>query len=162
LTAKAEQLGYHPQVILSGRRINDGMGAYVAQRVVKLLARRDQPIRNARVGILGFTFKENVPDIRNSKIVDIYRELRAFGIEPMVHDPVADPKTVEKAYDVELCDLGELTDLSALIVAVAHDQFSVLDGARLNDMIAADGVVVDVRSKIDPASLRPDLCYWSL
>jgi len=162
LTAKAEQLGYHPQVILSGRRINDGMGAYVAQRVVKLLARRDQPIRNARVGILGFTFKENVPDIRNSKIVDIYRELRAFGIESMVHDPVADPKSVEKAYGVELCDLDQLTDLSALIVAVAHDQFSALDGARLNDMIAADGVVVDVRSKIDPASLRSDLSYWSL
>jgi len=89
LTAKAEELGYHPQVILSGRQINDGMGAYVAQRVVKLLARRDQPIRDARVGILGFTFKENVPDIRNSKIVDIYRELRAFGADPIVHDPLA-------------------------------------------------------------------------
>ncbi|MGN6155320.1 MAG: nucleotide sugar dehydrogenase [Sphingomicrobium sp.] len=162
LTAKAEQLGYHPQVILSGRRINDGMGAYVAQRVVKLLARRDQPVARARVGILGFTFKENVPDIRNSKIVDIYRELQAFGIEPMVHDPVADPKTVEKAYGVELCDLDQLTDLSALIVAVAHDQFSALDGERLNAMLAPDGVLVDIRSRIDPASLRPDLCYWSL
>ncbi len=162
LTAKAEQLGYHPQVILSGRRINDGMGAYVAQRVVKLLARRDQPIHNARVGILGFTFKENVPDIRNSKVVDIYKELLAFGVEPMVHDPVADAETVEKAYGVKLHDLEELSNLSALIVAVAHDQFSDLDGARINEMLAADGVVIDVRSKVDPASLRPDLCYWSL
>ncbi|HET8535431.1 MAG TPA: UDP binding domain-containing protein, partial [Sphingomicrobium sp.] len=100
--------------------------------------------------------------IRNSKIVDIYRELQAFGIEPMVHDPVADPKTVEKAYGVELCDLDQLTDLSALIVAVAHDQFSALDGERLNAMLAPDGVLVDIRSRIDPASLRPDLCYWSL
>jgi UDP-N-acetyl-D-galactosamine dehydrogenase len=162
LTAKAEQLGYHPQVILSGRRINDGMGAYVAQRVVKLLARRDQPIRHARVGILGFTFKENVPDIRNSKVVDIYRELRAFGMEPLVHDPVADPETVKKAYGVELCDLEQMKDLSALIVAVAHDQFSAIDGAQLSAMLAQDGIVVDVRSKIDPASLRTDLCYWSL
>jgi UDP-N-acetyl-D-galactosamine dehydrogenase len=162
LTAKAEQLGYHPQVILSGRRINDGMGAYVAQRVVKLLARRDQPIRNARVGILGFTFKENVPDIRNSKVVDVYKELGAFGIEPMVHDPVADSSTVRQAYGVELCKLEELTDLSALVVAVSHDQFSTLDGERLSEIIAPDGVLVDVRSIVDPASLRPDIAYWSL
>ncbi|HWI76031.1 MAG TPA: nucleotide sugar dehydrogenase [Sphingomicrobium sp.] len=162
LTAKAEQLGYHPQVILSGRRINDGMGAYVAQRVVKLLARRDQPIHNARVGILGFTFKENVPDIRNSKVVDIYKELVAFGVEPMVHDPVADRDSVQRAYGVELCDLTELTDLSALILAVAHDGFAALDGKQLSGMLAEDGVLVDVRSKVDPASLRSDLSYWSL
>ncbi len=162
LTAKAEQLGYHPQVILSGRRINDGMGAYVAQRVVKLLAMRDQPMRKARVGILGFTFKENVPDIRNSKVVDIYEELRAFGIEPMVHDPVADPETVNQTYGVELKEIDELKDLSALVVAVAHDQFGAIDGAGYSDMLAQDGILVDVRSRIDPASLRPDLSYWSL
>jgi UDP-N-acetyl-D-galactosamine dehydrogenase len=162
LTAKAEQLGYHPQVILSGRRINDGMGAYVAQRVVKLLARRDQPIHDARVGILGFTFKENVPDIRNSKVVDIYNELVAFGVEPMVHDPVADPKTVERTYGVKLCDLWELSDLSAVIIAVAHDDYASLGGDGISNMLAPDGIVVDVRSKVDPASLRGDLCYWSL
>ncbi|HEX2802790.1 MAG TPA: nucleotide sugar dehydrogenase [Sphingomicrobium sp.] len=162
LTAKAEQLGYHPQVILSGRRINDGMGAYVAQRVVKLLAMRDQPMRKARVGILGFTFKENVPDIRNSKVVDIYEELRAFGIEPMVHDPVADPETVNQTYGVELKEIDELKDLSALVVAVAHDQFGAIDGAGYSDMLAQDGILVDVRSRIDPASLRTDLSYWSL
>lgn len=162
LTAKAEQLGYHPQVILSGRRINDGMGAYVAQRVVKLLAQRDQPIHNARVGILGFTFKENVPDIRNSKVVDIYEELRSFGVAPMVHDPVADPATVRKAYGVELCELADMKDLSALIVAVAHKQFAELDGAALSTTLVKDGVLVDVRSTIDPGSLLPDICYWSL
>jgi UDP-N-acetyl-D-galactosamine dehydrogenase len=162
LTAKAEQLGYHPQVILSGRRINDGMGAYVAQRVVKLLARRDQPIHDARVGILGFTFKENVPDIRNSKVVDIYNELVAFGVEPMVHDPVADSATVNRAYGVKLCDLSELSELSAVIVAVAHEDYASLGPDGIGNMMATDGIVVDVRSKLDPALLRPDLCYWSL
>jgi UDP-N-acetyl-D-galactosamine dehydrogenase len=162
LTAKAEQLGYHPQVILSGRRINDGMGAYLAQRVVKLLAQRDRPIHNARVGILGLTFKENVPDIRNSKIVDVYEELRAFGIEPMVHDPVADAATVKQAYGVELQELGKFTDLAALIVAVSHDQYRSLDASGLSDMLAPDGILVEVRPRIDPADLRPDLCYWSL
>jgi UDP-N-acetyl-D-galactosamine dehydrogenase len=162
LTAKAEQLGYQPQVILSGRRINDGMGAYIAQRVVKLLARRDQPIRHARVGILGLTFKENVPDIRNSKVVDILDELRAFGIEPIVHDPVADARTVRDAYGVELCGIEQFTELAAIVAAVAHDEFAALDGARLSDMIAPNGILVDVRSKVDPASLRPDVCYWSL
>lgn len=162
LTAKAEQLGYHPQVILSGRRINDGMGAYVAQRVVKMLARRDQPIHDARVGILGFTFKENVPDIRNSKVVDIYNELVAFGIEPMVHDPVADAAAIRQAYGVELSDLADFADMSALIVAVAHNGYSSLGGPQISDMLANGGVVVDVRSKIDPDSLRPDLSYWSL
>ena len=162
LTAKAEQLGYHPQVILSGRRINDGMGAYVAERVVKLLARNDQPIRKARVGILGFTFKENVPDIRNSKVVDIYKELRSFGIEPMVHDPVADSTAVGRSHGIELKDLEDLTDLSALIVAVAHEDFAKLGGEQLSDMLVENGVVVDVRSQVDPSSLRSDLAYWSL
>jgi len=162
LTAKAEQLGYHPQVILSGRRINDGMGAYVAERVVKLLARRDEPMGKARVGILGFTFKENVPDIRNSKVVDIYKELRAFGIEPIVHDPVADKATVRRTHGIDLRDLGDFTGLSALVVAVAHEKFAELGGDRLSAMLENDGVLVDVRSKVDPFSLRPDIAYWSL
>jgi UDP-N-acetyl-D-galactosamine dehydrogenase len=149
-------------VILSGRRINDGMGAYVAQRVVKLLARGDQPIHDARVGILGFTFKENVPDIRNSKVVDIYNELVAFGIDPLVHDPVADPVTVRQTYGVELRDLDDFTVMSALIVAVAHEDYASLAGPQLNDMLAMGGIVVDVRSRIDPTSLRSDLAYWSL
>jgi UDP-N-acetyl-D-galactosamine dehydrogenase len=162
LTAKAEQLGYHPQVILSGRRINDGMGSYVAQRIVKLLAQRDRPIHNARVGILGFTFKENVPDIRNSKIVDVYKELKEFGIDPLVHDPVADPATVQRAYGVELSDLADFTDLAALVVAVSHDDFQSLDAERLSEMLTHDGILVEVRPRIDPATLRADLSYWSL
>jgi UDP-N-acetyl-D-galactosamine dehydrogenase len=161
LTAKAEQLGYHPQVILAGRRVNDGMGAYVAQRVVKLLAANDHPIRKQRVGILGLTFKENVPDIRNSKVIDTYNELRSFGIEPIVHDPRADADNVREVYGVELARLEEFNDLAALIYAVSHDDYVCLH-ERVSDMIAPSGVLADVRSKIDAATLRPDISYWSL
>ena len=161
LTAKAEQLGYQPEVILSGRRVNDGMGAYLAQRVVKLIAASGRPIINARVGILGFTFKENVPDIRNSKVIDTFRELREFGIEPIVHDARADPETVRDVYGVELAPLEDFTDLRALIYAVGHDEYQPLNG-RISDMVAEGGIIADVRSLLDPSSLRSDIRYWSL
>ncbi len=161
LTAKAEQLGYQPEVILAGRRVNDGMGAYLAQRVVKLIASSCRPISGARVGILGFTFKENVPDIRNSKVIDTWRELKEFGIEPVVHDARADPDAVRHEYDVDLCELDEFTDLSALIYAVGHEEYRPLH-PRISDMMAQGGVVADVRSLLDPKSLREDIVYWSL
>ncbi|HEX5258054.1 MAG TPA: nucleotide sugar dehydrogenase [Sphingomicrobium sp.] len=161
LTAKAEQLGYQPEVILSGRRINDGMGAYLAQRVVKLIAASGRQISKARVGILGFTFKENVPDIRNSKVVDTYRELREFGIEPIVHDPLADPEAVRREYGVDLVSIDEFSELDALIYAVAHDDYAP-HVEHVSDMIDRGGILADVRSKIDPAKLRPDIVYWSL
>ena len=161
LTAKAEQLGYQPEVILSGRRVNDGMGAYLARRVVKLIAASGQQIIGARVGILGFTFKENVPDIRNSKVIDTFRELREFGIEAIVHDARADPERVREDYGVELAPLEALSDLRALIYAVGHEDYRPLEG-RISDMVADGGIVADVRSLLDPASLRPDIRYWSL
>jgi len=161
LTAKAEQLGYHPEVILSGRRINDGMGAYLAQRVVKLIAASGRQISKARVGILGLTFKENVPDIRNSKVVDTYRELREFGIEPIVNDPLADPEAVRREYGVDLVSIDEFKQLDALIYAVAHDDYAQ-HVEHVSDMIDHGGIAADVRSKIDPATLRPDIIYWSL
>ena len=161
LTAKAEQLGYQPEVILSGRRINDGMGAYLAQRVVKLIAASGRQISKARVGILGLTFKENVPDIRNSKVVDSYRELREFGIEPIVNDPLADPEAVRRAYGVDLVSIDEFKQLDTLIYAVAHDDFAP-HIEHVSAMIDHGGIVADVRSKIDPAKLRPDIVYWSL
>jgi UDP-N-acetyl-D-glucosamine/UDP-N-acetyl-D-galactosamine dehydrogenase len=161
LTAKAEQMGYQPEVILSGRRINDGMGAYLAQRIVKLIAANGRPSSGARVGILGFTFKENVPDIRNSKVIDAYRELKDFGIEPIVHDARADAAEVCHEYGVELSPLEEFTDLCALIYAVGHDEYRPLHG-RISDMVGEHGVVADVRSLLDPATLRPDIRYWSL
>jgi UDP-N-acetyl-D-galactosamine dehydrogenase len=161
LTAKAEQLGYQPEVILSGRRINDRMGAYLAQCVVKLIASSGQSIINARVGILGFTFKENVPDIRNSKVIDVYRELKDFGIEPIVHDARADGEAVREEYGIELAPLDEFKGLRALIYAVAHDEYRPLHD-QMSDMVAEGGIIADVRSLLDSKSLRSDIRYWSL
>src|SRR5262249_47491856 len=119
LTTKAEQLGYHPQVILAGRRINDGMGVYVAQRMVKTMGPAGIQIRGARVGVLGLTFKENVSDLRNSRVPDIIFELKAFGIEPVVHDAVASAEEAHEEYGISLSPLEKFTDLDGLILAVA-------------------------------------------
>ena len=162
LTAKAEQLGYHPEVILSGRRVNDGMAAYVAQRVVKMLASNGFANGKTRVGILGFTFKENVPDIRNSKVVEMYRELQEFGITPLVHDALADPEEVRRTYQVELVSIEELKDLAVLILAVPHRDYSEILNGRLNEMLVEHGIFVDVKSMVEPSALRTDLHYWSL
>ncbi len=162
LTAKAEQLGYHPQVILAGRRINDGMGAYIAQRTVKMMARGGRPLSEARVGILGLTFKENVPDIRNSKVEDIIRELGEYGIIPLIHDPLADPAIAAREYGVALSALEDLADLDALIFAVSHREFTALPAETLAGMVRKGGVLVDVKSAVKPESLPETLRYWSL
>ncbi|KGB54077.1 Vi polysaccharide biosynthesis protein vipA/tviB [Sphingopyxis sp. LC81] len=161
LTSKAEQLGYHPQMILAGRRINDGMAAYTASRVVQKLSMQDGSAPYRRVGILGITFKENVPDIRNSKVADLYIELQGYGLEPAVSDPMADPAQTRHEYGITLTDHREWKDLSALIVAVPHKAFS--DIAPFADAaLRENGLLCDLRSAIDPASLRDDIRYWSL
>ena len=162
LTAKAEQLGYRPEVILSGRRINDSMGAYVAQQVVKRLAGHDLPLKKLRVGILGLTFKENVPDIRNSKVVDIIRELASYGVEPLIHDPLAHHEAVQHEFGIELSSLAEFRKLHALILAVPHSHYRHIEPASLNAMIVKQGLFVDVKSQVAPGSLRADIDYWSL
>ena len=162
LTAKAEQLGYHPQVILAGRRINDGMGGYVAQRTVKLLSTSGRPLRAARVGILGLTFKENVPDIRNSKVEDIVVELRDFGIEPLVHDPLATPEAALHEMGIAMTALDQFRDLDAVIYAVGHKAYADLGAVAIAAMVATGGAIVDVKASLDPAALRDDLRYWSL
>lgn len=162
LTAKAEELGHHPEVILSGRRINDSMGAYVADHVIRLLASHDLPLKKARVGILGFTFKENVPDIRNSKVIDIYSKLRSYGVEPMVHDPLAEPQAMLDEHGIRPCELDELSELNAMILAVPHSAYQELGPERLCQMMADGGIFVDVKSKVRPEALRQDLVYWSL
>lgn len=162
LTAKAEQLGYHPEVILSGRRINDGMGSYIAQRAVKLLAIAGRPLKDARVGILGLTFKENVPDIRNSKVEDIYRELCEFGIRPLVHDPLADSAATQREFGIELCSLDAFAGLDVLIYAVSHDQYNAMGVGKIQAMVAPDGILIDVKSAVVPDQLRGDIRYWSL
>lgn len=162
LTAKAEALGYHPQVILAGRRINDGMGSHVAQRTLKLMAAAGGWSPGSRVGVLGLTFKENVPDIRNSKVVDIVREFDAFGLEPLVHDPLADPAATAHEYGIALQPLDQFRDLDALVYAVPHRSYAALGPVGLASMVRQGGVLVDVRSALAPGQLPPGLAYWSL
>jgi len=162
LTAKAEQLGYHPQVILAGRRINDGMGSYVAQRTVKMLRPSGRPLSAARVGIMGLTFKENVPDIRNSKVADIVRELREFGIVPLVHDPLATPEAAMHEFGIMLSPIEAFGDLDAVIYAVGHKDYAELGQAAIAAMVMPGGVIIDVKSSLVPADLPAGLRYWSL
>jgi UDP-N-acetyl-D-galactosamine dehydrogenase len=162
LTMKAQQLGYQPEVILAGRRINNGMGQYVAQRVVKLLIDADITVKGARVGVLGLTFKEDCNDIRNSKVPDILRELRSFGIEPRVHDPVASAAEAAHEYGVRLAPLEELSQLDAVVLAVCHRWYLDLGAARLFGMVRDGGVVVDVKSALDPSAAERKIRYWSL
>lgn len=162
LTAKAERLGYHPQVILAGRRINDGMAAFVAQKLVKLLIGRESAVRRARVGVLGLTFKENVPDLRNSRVPDIVRELASFGIAARVHDPLADVRAATEQYGIELCPLEQMRELDALVLAVPHRYYLELGAPGLAALLDPGGILIDVRSVIDPASLPDTIAYWSL
>ncbi len=162
LTTKAEELGYHPQVIIAGRRINDGMGAHIAQKLVKLMANTNVPIRKAKVGILGLTFKENVSDIRNSRVPDIVYELNAFGITPLVHDPVANSAHIKSEYGLDSSELKEFTGLDALVFAVSHKEYVQLGVEGLQKMVRDGGIFCDVKSQFAPASLRSDLHYWSL
>jgi UDP-N-acetyl-D-galactosamine dehydrogenase len=133
LTYKAEEVGYHPQIILAGRRLNDNMGKHVAEQVVKGLIQGERPVKNAKVALLGITFKENCPDIRNSRVIDIYRELTDFGCDVQVIDPWADAASVKREFDIELRDFdeGDLGDFEAIVAAVAHDQFKRIDGVGL-------------------------------
>jgi UDP-N-acetyl-D-galactosamine dehydrogenase len=161
LTTAAESLGYYPQVILAGRRINDDMGRVVARKTVKMLIESGSPVRGAKVGVLGLTFKENVPDLRNSKVPDIVSELSDFGIEALVHDPLAGAPEAYEEYGIKLRELNRLTGLDALILAVNHREY--LDMAdRLTDRIRPGGVLIDVKSALDPDTTRRDILYWSL
>ena len=162
LTTKAEEVGYHPQVILAGRRINDGMGGYIAQRLVKLLINADIPVRGARVGICGLTFKENVPDMRNSRVPDIIGELRQFGIEPLIHDPIADKEEAEEEYGVKLTEWSEMRGLDALVIAVTHRDYLEMSTNDLRACFGTRGVLVDVKSALDPSKLPADIHYWCL
>ena len=162
LTTKAEEVGYHPQVILAGRRINDGMGAFLAQRLVKLLVHADIPVKTARVAILGLTFKENVPDLRNSRVPDIVAELRQFGITPLVHDPIADPEEAKHEYGITLSDWNDIHDLDGLILAVGHAFYKELPENTWQERIHPGGVLIDVKSLLNSGALPPGLCYWSL
>lgn len=162
LTARAEASGYHPHVILAGRRINDGMGAFIAQRLVKMLIDAERRVKGAKVGVIGLTFKEEVPDLRNSRVPDILAELRSFGIHALVHDPMADHEEAMHEYGVELVDIKAFQDLDALILAVPHRAVTDRGPDYLFNLVAPGGIVVDVKSAFRPAMAPKTVGYWSL
>ncbi len=162
LTAKAEELGYHSEVILSGRRVNDGMGEFIATKAVKMLASMQVPLSSAQVGVLGLTFKENVPDLRNSKTFDIIDALAEFDIRPMVHDPMADQEEVGTSASFVWTELADMPELDLLILAVPHRAYLADPEAFLKDMLIEGGAVIDVRSAIRSEDMPPSSTYWSL
>lgn len=163
LTYKAEQLGYHSQIILSGRRINDDMGRYVAESTIKMLIKADIPVKNARVGILGFTFKENCPDTRNTRVIDIVKELNEYGISPLLTDPQADIQEAEKLYGVKFLDMRDMKELDAVILAVAHDTFKALATDSLNEMYRGPRVLMDLKGILDKKMFEDcGYLYWRL
>ncbi|MBV9203481.1 MAG: nucleotide sugar dehydrogenase [Alphaproteobacteria bacterium] len=162
LTARAEAAGYYPQVILSGRRINDGMGGFIAQRLVKLLIEAERPVKGARIGIVGITFKEDVPDLRNSRVPDIVAELHEFGISARVADPLADPEEAKREYGIELAPLRSFTKLDGLILAVPHRVLGDTGWDLLFASLTPGGVFIDVKSAIPRQTVPASIHYWSL
>lgn len=164
LTYKAEMMGYHSQVILAGRRINDDMGKYVAENVVKNLIAADKAVKNAKVAILGFTFKENCPDTRNTRIIDIVNELKEYGITPIVADPDADAEEAKHLYNIEFVDMNTIKDMDAVILAVAHDSFSSLAMADM-DKFFGEGkkVLLDIKGLLNRKEYEDaGYSYWRL
>jgi UDP-N-acetyl-D-glucosamine/UDP-N-acetyl-D-galactosamine dehydrogenase len=162
LTAKAEEVGYNPEVILSGRRINDGMGAFVAGRVVKMLGQGRRLNGAVKVGILGLAFKENVRDLRNSRVPDIVKELREYGIEAMIYDPMVDPEEAHEEFGIDLVGEEALVDLDALVLCVPHRAIMEKMSPGPAERLSEGGVLVDVKSALDPKSLPASIRYWSL
>ncbi|MDR2161213.1 MAG: nucleotide sugar dehydrogenase [Desulfovibrio sp.] len=165
LTYRSEAAGYHPEVILAGRRINDSMGKFVAEKTVKLLISRGQRVHDARVGVFGLTFKENVPDLRNTRVVDICSELAEYGIAVLIHDPLADPDEARREYGLELTPLSDMRNLDAAILAVSHAQYRMLRPEDLAERLARPetAVVVDVKGlwRREDAE-QAGFLYWRL
>lgn len=163
LTFKAESEGYHPQIILAGRRINDNMGHFVVEKTVKMMIAQGQPIKGTRVGILGLTFKEDCPDLRNTRVVDIIEELESYGCEVMVHDAMADPGEAKKYYDVDLCAWEDLKNLGAIILAVPHRAYREKSPADLVSALGRGGCLIDVKSVLDMAAVKETgVPFWRL
>ena len=162
LTARAEEVGYHPEVILAGRRINDGMGVYVAGRLVKLMLNSGLQPANGRVGIVGLAFKENISDLRNTRVIDIVRELQDYGVEVLVTDPLVEPEAAEREFAIKLVEPQALSELDALVLAVPHRLVMERYVDQLIDRIKPGGVVIDVKAALDRASIPKELIYWCL
>jgi UDP-N-acetyl-D-glucosamine/UDP-N-acetyl-D-galactosamine dehydrogenase len=163
LTHKAEMLGYHPQVILAGRRINDGMGKYIAEQTIKHMIAAGSHIKGAKVNVLGLTFKENCGDLRNSKVVDIINELRTYGVEVFVHDPEADAAEAMHEYGVKLSTWDTLPKADAIVAAVAHKQYKNFSVQELASKTTPNGCFIDVKASFDAQALqRAGLAVWRL
>lgn len=166
LTYKAEELGYHSQIILSGRRINDDMGKYVAESLVKNLIKAEIPVLGAKVAILGFTFKENCPDTRNTKVIDIYKELGEYGITPIVVDPAADAEEAKRLYGISFETMDAVKDMDAVVVAVAHQQFLSFSKEQISGFFAPEHhkkVFMDIKGLFDRREyMTGDYIYWRL
>jgi len=147
-------LGYHPQVILAGRRINDGMGKYIAEQTVKQMIQNGFGVKDADVIVLGLTFKENCPDLRNSKVIDVIRELRSYGVRVHVHDPVAEPAEAMHEYGVELTPWEQLPKASAIVAAVAHSQYKQQPVDAMIARLIPGGLYVDVKCQADAEAFR--------
>ena len=152
LTHKAQKLGYHPEVILAGRRINDGMGKFIAEKTIKQLVRRGHPVKDCPIIVLGLTFKEDCPDLRNSRVIDVIRELESYGAKVIVHDPVADIKEAHHEYGVDLVAWDDLPKAAAIIAAVNHRQFKIRPAADFLSKLNNDGVITDVKSMFDTSA----------
>lgn len=164
LTYKAEQLGYHSQIILSGRRINDDMGRYVAENIVKKLIKANKNISKSKVAIFGFTFKENCPDTRNTKVIDIVNELKEYGLEPLIIDPVADSVEAKTLYGVDFVHIDEIANMDAIIIATAHKEFNSITIEQLASMYnIGDKILVDVKGIKNKVELEDSgFTYWRL
>jgi len=163
LTYKAEAVGHHPQVILAGRKTNDNMGKFVAEQTVKRLVQHGHPISGARVAVLGLTFKENCPDLRNSRVVDIIAELQEYCCDVLVHDPLADPDEAQAEYGIDLCKLDDLVGCHAVILAVPHRQYLELKVPDFGAMLVKDATLIDIKSVLDRAELdKARLNVWRL
>lgn len=163
LTYKAEDVGYHPEVILAGRRLNDGMGKYIAEQTIKQLIKADKPVKGAKVLVMGITFKENVSDIRNSKVVDIIHELEEYGVRVLVTDPLANPADTLAAYGVTLTDVDAVTGIDAVVIAVPHRAYGAMSLAQLYQKISGNNnVVMDIKGLFRTQDSAPDPFYWTL
>ena len=163
LTHKAETTGYHPEVILAGRRINDGMGKFIAEKTIKLMIASGSSIKGARVNVLGLTFKEDCPDLRNSRVIDIISELKSYGVEVFVHDPAADSDEAQHEYGIGLTDWEHLPEADAVVLAVAHKEYRKLKPSDFARQLRSGGGVVDVKSVLSPDEVRSaGYAFWRL
>jgi UDP-N-acetyl-D-galactosamine dehydrogenase len=163
LTHMADMLGYHPQVILSGRRINDGMGEYIAAQTVKQMINNGTPVKGSKVDVLGFTFKENVPDLRNSKVIDVINELKSFGVDVYVHDPLVQPEDARHEYGIELIPWEDLPRADAIVMAVPHREYLERPVSDYLPKIQKNGCFIDVKAQLDKEELEAaGLRVWRL